>query len=94
MKQFSNKYSSASLDEGSTLKTPHLDHVIHNTKEKLGEYAATTEIMNGVKNENYIDIMPRGISFLKKFNINGSIVIVDGNTAQLKVFNDSYNKSL
>ena len=33
--------------------------MIHNTEEKLGEYAATTEIMNGVKTEEF--------HFLKNF---------------------------
>ena len=95
MKQFSQaKYTSVALDEGSTLKTPYLDYVLHNTKEKLGEYVADTEVMSGGKAENYIASIPKGLLYISKYNIRLSTVVIDGNTAQLKAFKKEFRSSL
>ena len=94
MKQFTHTYASISLDEGSTLKTPYLDYVLHNTKKKLGEYVADTREMTGGKAEDYIETIPKGLLYIEKYNINVSTVVVDGNTAQLKAFKKSFPKSL
>lgn len=95
MKQFSHvKYTSVALDEGSTLKTPYLDFVLHNTKEKLGEYVAATEVMSGGKTENYIASIPKGLLYISKYNIKLSTVVIDGNTAQLKAFKKEFKTSL
>lgn len=94
MKQFTSSYSSLSLDEGSTLKTQYLDYVLHDTKHKLGEYVATTEVMTGGKAKDYVNTIPKGLDLIEKFKVKVSTVVVDGNTAQLKAFKESYHNSL
>lgn len=93
LKQFSQDryckhYASLSLDEGSTLKTAYLDFVLHNTKDKLGEYVADTLEMQGGKAEDYKNTIPIGINYIKNFDINISTVVVDGNRAQMKALRE------
>lgn len=95
MEQFSTRhykngirYASLSLDEGSTLKTPYLDYVLHNTKDKLGEYVVDTREMKGGKAEDYFATIPYGIGYIEGFDVNVSTIVIDGNTAQLKAFRE------
>ncbi len=77
LKQFSTRhykngirYASLSLDEGSTLKTAYLDYVLHNTKDKLGEYVVYTHEMKGGKAEDYAATIPIGINYIGIFDVN------------------------
>lgn len=63
--------------------------IIHNTKEKLGEYVAVIEVMSGGKAEDFIASIPKGLLNISKYNIKLSTVVIDGNTAQLKAFKKS-----
>lgn len=95
LKQFSTRhykngirYASLSLDEGSTLKTAYLDYVLHNTKDKLGEYVVYTHEMKGGKAEDYAATIPIGINYIGIFDVNISTIVVDGNKAQLKALRE------
>ncbi|KAK8887819.1 hypothetical protein M9Y10_038876 [Tritrichomonas musculus] len=68
----------------------HLEYVIHNTKVKLGEFVASTEVISGGKVEDYITSIPKGLLHISKYYIKLSTVIIDGNTAQLKAFKKEF----
>ena len=78
------------MHEGSTLKTAYLDFVLHNTKDKLGEYVADTSEMPGGKVEDYKKTIPIGINYIKNFDVNISTVVVDGNKAQMKALRELF----